>query len=99
MINANMRLYDFYTIGAPNEYGQAKISDKPAGQVKMSISISSQSIQDNILYKGAQFVAITHDTKVNDTYVIQYGDERLKVLYVAQAAPNRPRTIFLARMG
>ena len=99
MINANMRLYDFFTLGTVNEYGQSTISEAAQGKIKMAISIASQSTQDNILYKGCQYVGVTHDTEVNDTYIIQYGEERLKVLYTSQTAQNRPRTVFLARMG
>lgn len=99
MINSNMRLYDFYTLGDYDAYGQQTISQQPTGQIKMSISISSQNIQDNILYKNCAYVGITYDTKVDDTYIIEYGKERLKVLYCSQTAQNRPRTVYLARMG
>ena len=99
MINANYRLYDYFTIGTANEYGQQTISADPVGKIKMAIFVSSQSVQDNILFQGCQFIALTHDTKVNDTYVIEYEKERLKVLYVAETAQNRPRQVFLTRMG
>lgn len=98
MINANIRSYDYFTIGAVNEYGQPTISGAAQGKIKMAISIASQSTQDNILYKGCQYVGVTHDSEVNDTYIIQYGEERLKVLYTSQTAGNRPRIVFLARM-
>lgn len=99
MINANMRLYNYYTLGEANEYGQQAVSQQPTGKVKLSIALRSQSTQDNILYQDAQFIAFTHDTKVDDTYIIEYGKERLKVLYIAETAQNRPRQIFLARVG
>lgn len=97
MINANMRIYDYYTLGAVNEYGQATISDEPQGKIKMSVSIASQSTQDNILYKGCQYVGLTHDTEIKDDYVIQYGKERLKVLYVSPQ--GRFLAAYMARMG
>lgn len=81
MISTDMRTYDYYTYGDADKYAQPQLSSTPSGQVKMVINIASQSIQDNILYKNAQYVGLTRD-EVNDTYVIKYGDERLKVLYV-----------------
>lgn len=81
MINADMRLYNYFTLGTYDEYGQPIQSDEPVGQIKMAINISSQSVQDNINYSGANYVGLTY-AKVNDTYIIEYGNERLKVLYV-----------------
>lgn len=98
MINANMRLYNFFTLGGLDAYGQPTIPQdaEPTGQIKMSISISSQSVQDNIMYQGCQYMGLTHDTEVNDTYVIEYGKERLKVLYVSPQ--GRLKQVFLTRM-
>ena len=76
-----MRLYDYFTIGSDNEYGIPTISDKPVGTIKMAINISSQSTQENINYKDCQDIGLTH-ADINDTYIIQYGEERLKVLYI-----------------
>lgn len=81
MISANMRLYDFFTFGDKDAYGQPQLSQEPQGKVKMAIYITSQTIQDNINYKNAQYVGLTH-ANVDDTYIISYGKERLKVLYV-----------------
>ena len=81
MINRDMRLYDYFTFGELNAYGQPTLSSNPKGQIKMAINISSQSVQDNLRYKDATYIGLTH-AKVDDTFVIQYGDERLKVLYV-----------------
>lgn len=97
MINANMRLYDYYTIGDLDEYGQQKTSSEPQGKIKMAISISSQSVQDNILYQGCTYMGLTHDAEVNDAYIIGFGEERLKVLYVSPQ--GRLRQVFMARMG
>lgn len=93
MINADMRLYDYFTFGNEDEYGQPQISDNVVGQIKMAINLTSQSIQDNINYKDSQYVGLTH-ANVNDTYVIQYGDERLKVLYVNPK--GRLKQVFMA---
>lgn len=84
MINAKMRTYDYYTLGAKDAYGQPQmpsINDAPVGQIKMAINISSQAIQDNVNYKDCNYMGLTQ-AKVNDTYVIKYGNELLKVLYV-----------------
>lgn len=82
MINADMRLYNFFTFGADNGYGQPALNPEVKGQVKMSINIFNQSNTDNIKYSQATYVGVTHDKNINDTYVIEYGNEKLKVLYV-----------------
>jgi hypothetical protein len=76
-----MKTYNYFTFGAIDAYGQPGLSDEPAGQVKMAINISSQSVVDNINYKDATYTGLTL-AKVDDSYVIEYGNERLKVLYV-----------------
>lgn len=84
MINADMRLYDYFTLGAPNGYGAPTMPDKnaaPEGQIKMVINISSQATQDNVNYKDCNYIGLTY-AEVRDTYIIQYGEERLKVQYV-----------------
>lgn len=98
MINADMRLYDYY-IYSPNEYGQTTIPEdaEPAGQIKMAIYTTSQSTQDNILYKNASYVALTHNSEINDMYQVNFNGERLKVLYVSPQ--GRFRQVFLARVG
>lgn len=84
MINASMRHYDYFTLGGTDNYGQPQmpsINDTPVGQIKMAINIASQSIQDNVNYKDCNYVGLTR-SELNDTYVIKYGEELLKVLYV-----------------
>ena len=95
MINADMRLYDYFTLGTENEYGQQVISNEPVGQVRMAINISSQTVQDNINYTGATYIGLT-TAKVDDTYIIQYGDMRLKVLYVNDK--GRLNQVFMAKV-
>lgn len=80
MINAQMRLFDFYTIGEANAYGQPQTSPEPIGKIKMAINITSQSNQSNIKYKNAQYVGLTK-APIDDKYIIKYNDARLKVLY------------------
>lgn len=82
MINADMHLYNYYTFGELDAYGQPALSSEPVGTIKMAINISSQSVADNPLYKAATYIGLTTDAKVKDTYVIEYGAERLKVLYI-----------------
>ena len=82
MINADMRRYDYYTYGAPDQYGQPVLSSDAQGSIKIAINISSQAIQDNINYKDCSYIGLTHNLTVNDSFVIKYGDEMLKVMYV-----------------
>lgn len=95
MINADMRIYDYFTLEANNAYGQATQSKEPKGTIKMAINISSQSVQDNINYKDCQYIGLTQ-ANVDDTYVIQYGTEKLKVLYVNPK--GRYKQVFLRKM-
>lgn len=76
-----MRSYDYFTYEGNDAYAQPKLSTEAQGTVKMSIYTTSQYVQDNINYKGATYVGLTHGN-VTDKMVIQYGDEKLKVLYV-----------------
>ena len=76
-----MKTYNYFTFGAIDEYGQPGLSTEPVGKVKMAINISSLSAVDNIKYKDATYTGLTL-AEVDDTYVIEYGKERLKVLYV-----------------
>jgi hypothetical protein len=91
----DMRDYDYYIFQGKNAYAQPQLSKEPQGTVKIAIYTSSQSIQDNINYKNAAYVGVTHET-LDDTYVIQYGAERLKVLYVMPQ--GRYKQVFLAKI-
>jgi len=82
MINADMREYPFYLYGSANAYGQPSLSTDAQGVVKMAIYLTGQANQESIKYKGASYVGLTHNKNVTDSYVIAYGKERLKVLYV-----------------
>lgn len=82
MINADMRSYNYFTFGTEDGYGQPQLSQEVQGSIKMSINIVSQTLSDNANYKQATYIGLTNDAKVNSTYVIQYGTEKLKVLYV-----------------
>lgn len=96
MINAKMRDYNFFTFGTKNAFGEETLSAFPTGTVRMSIHLTSQTIQDNINYKDCNYIGFTHDTKVDDTYVIEYEGTKLKVLYVN---PNgRFRQVYMVKM-
>ena len=71
MINANMRFYDYFTFGAADEYGQAKLSEDIKGSIKIAIFTTAQGVTDDIRYKNASYIGLTNDTNINDSYVIQ----------------------------
>lgn len=96
MISANMKTYDFYTYATSDQYGQPILSEEIQGQLKMAVYITSQSIQDNVLYEDCAYIGLTTDGEVNSTYVIQYEKERLKVLYVNPQ--GRYKQVFMARI-
>lgn len=87
MITRDMRSYNYYKYSDSNSYGQlALIKDDQGeplvqGTVKIAINTISESIQDNVRYKDSSYLGLTHEN-IDDSYVIQYGDEKLKVLYV-----------------
>lgn len=96
MINNDMRTYNYYAFGEENGYGMPTLSDTPKGTIKMAINISSQSIQDNILYKDCSYVGLTLE-EVKDTFVIDYGNgSKLKVLYINPK--GRYKQVFLKEM-
>lgn len=90
-----MRSYNYFTFGDKDSYGQAQLSEEIKGTIKIAIYTSSQSIQDNIRYKDATYIGLTQ-AEVNDTYVIEYGNERLKVLYVNPV--GRYKQVFLKNL-
>ena len=81
MINTDMRFYDFYQYGEVNGYGQRTLIEEVQGSIKMSINSITTTNTDDIRYKDATYIGLT-PFLLDDTYVIQYGEERLKVLYV-----------------
>jgi hypothetical protein len=93
-----MRLYDYFTLGAKDAYGQAtlpKPTDKPIGQIKIAIYESSQSVQDNINYKDCNYIGLTQN-EVDDKMIIAYKNKRLKVLTVN--SQGRYKQVFLKEM-
>ena len=94
MINANMRYYHYSTLGSNNAYGVPQESDIK-GFIKMAINITSQSVQDNIKYKDCSYVGLTM-ADVSDDFIIHYGAEKLKVLYVNPM--GRYKQVFMKEM-
>lgn len=96
MINATMRNYDYYTYSAKNEYGQKTLTEKAQGKVLLAIYTLSNTVGTNINYKDATYIALTTNKAINDSFVIQYGEEKLKVLYtIPMGSFNQ---VFLAAM-
>lgn len=95
MINAQMRLYDYFTIGDADGYGQPSISTEPEGTLKIAVNVASQNVQDDIKYKDCTYIGLTQ-AEVNDTYIIKYGEELLKVLYVNSL--GRYQQVFMKEM-
>lgn len=100
MINAQMKEYSYYRYNRDTDaYGQLTLIKDADGEpviqgtVKIAINNSSTAIQENIRYKDATYIGLTLNKSIDDTYVIQYGDERLKVLYVTPQ--GRYRQVFL----
>lgn len=91
-----MKNYNFFTFEENNAYGQPALSTDIKGAVKMSINIISQAITDNINYKDATYLGLTFDRNIDDTYVIQYDDVKLKVMYVNPV--GRYTQVFLAEI-
>lgn len=96
MINSKLRTYNYFTYNGNDGYGQPSLSGTVQGSIKMAIYVSSQSTQDNINYQDCNYTGLTTDKTVNDKMVIQYGNEKLKVLYVNQA--GRFTQVFLKRI-
>lgn len=81
MINADMRDYNYYLYENKNAYGQETLSKDIKGTVKMVIHTSNKSITGEVEYSGGDYIGLTRDKEISDKYVIQYGDDKLKVLY------------------
>ena len=81
MLNADMRLYNYFTIGNKDSYGQQRLTEEPQGQIKIAIYPTNQNLTNDIKYSECKYIGITKEAKVNDAYVIEYGEELLKVQY------------------
>lgn len=82
MISRKMVSYKYYKYNEKlNQYGQMTLPTEPSGEVKIAIFPTSQSIQDNINYKDANYIGLTFSSLLDDRSVVEYGDKKLKVLY------------------
>ena len=100
MFDAKMREYDYYILQDKDEYGQQTLSKTPSGKIKMAIFISSQSVQDNILFEGCNYIGLTYNAKVRYAYVIDYKGEKLKILYITPpTARNAPVMAYMTRIA
>jgi hypothetical protein len=97
MINADMKHHDYYLYGEQDMYGQPTLSDEVIGSVKMAIYSSNKSVTGDVNYVGGDYIGLTNDPNINDKYVIQYGNERLKVKYIVYA-PRHMTQVFMSRM-
>jgi hypothetical protein len=96
MINATMRNYDYFTLGERDAYGQETLTEEIQGKVKLAIYTLSNTLGTNIKYQDATYIALTQDKAINDSYVIKYGEEKLKVMYVIPF--GRYHQVFLSEM-
>ena len=93
MIQSNMKLYNYYTLGELDDYGTEQVSKQVSGQVKLSIFLQTKQLSDNSIYKDVQFTALTNDKDINEKNLIEYNNMLLKVLYINDL--GRYRQIYL----
>ena len=78
-----MRNYEYFLLEDYDEYGQPTQSEQAQGTVQLAIYVLSQSVSDTLLYKDASYIGLTYPTiEIDDTFIIKYGEEKLKVLYI-----------------
>ena len=87
-----MRKYTFTYYADLDAYGQPHLSNGKMSTM-MAISVISNQISDSALYRDAQYIGLTQDA-ISDRCIIDYGDEKLKVLYVV---PGRYNQVYMAR--
>lgn len=97
MINSRMSTYEYFLLGVDNGYGQTTITPEPQGTIKISINTLTKAVSDDIRYSDASYIGLTHDRTIDDTYVIKYGQELLKVQYVIP--DGRYTQVFLGIYG
>lgn len=99
MINAQFNDYSYSTVGQLNSYGQQTVTPAASGvTVRMAINVLSQSTQDSILYSGAEYIGLTHDNSINDTYIIHY-DNNVDLKVKAVVKNTRLNQVLLTRVS
>ena len=87
-----MRNYTYQKYGETDSYGQPKLGEEKY-TISMAISVVSNQINDNVLYRDAQYIGLTRGA-LDDKCVINYGNDKLKVLYVLHGRYNQ---VYMAR--
>ena len=95
MINTQMKNYSYFILNEADEYGQPQ-PIKADDTIKIAINFVTETLQENPLYSGAQYTGLTLNKNIDASYIIQYGEEKLKVLFVNKA--GRYTQAFMARM-
>lgn len=96
MINAQMTEYKSF-VYKENEYGEQVIDTSSSGTILMAINLVNKEVTDNILYTNANYIGLTLDNSITDKFVIEYGKEKLKVLYVNPQ--GRYKQAFMAKVS
>ena len=87
----SMRNYTYQKYGEQDAYGQPTLGE--GGTISMAISVISNQIGDNVMYRDAQYIGLTKGA-LDDKCVINYGTDKLKVLYVISGRFNQ---VYMAR--
>lgn len=87
-----MRNYTYLKYGEQDAYGQPTLGK--GGTISMAFSVISNQISDNVLYRDAQYIGLTKNAALDDKCIINYGSDKLKVLYVL---PGRFNQVYMAR--
>jgi hypothetical protein len=96
MISTQMRQYTYKKItDSLDDYGQPTV-EEIEGTIKMAINFINETLQDNSLYSDAQYMGLTLNKNINDTYIINYEGESLKVLYVNKS--GKYKQVFMSRV-
>lgn len=96
MINAQMTEYKYF-VCKENEYGEQVIDTSSSGTILMAINLVNKEVTDNILYTNANYIGLTLDNSIADKFIIEYGKEKLKVLYVNPQ--GRYKQVFMAKVS
>ena len=96
MINAQMTEYKYF-VYKENEYVEQVIDTTSSGTILMAINLVNKEVTDNILYTNANYIGLTLDNSITDKFVIEYGKEKLKVLYVNPQ--GRYKQVFMAKVS
>lgn len=97
MINSRMSPHEYFLLGVDNGYGQITMTPEKQGEITIGITMLTKTVTDDLRYSDAQYLGLTYDKNINDTYIIKYGDELLKVKYIIPT--ERLTQVFLSVYG